>query len=374
MRFHIIGLSHAPTHRRYSADAFAQKVRLLCKMLHMNNHIVYHYGIEGSEVLCTEHVDVVDHETFAKDHLTYDWKKDGFRIDPSLNCNQVFIQNSIEEINKRIQQNDFILCPFGIMHKPIADPFASKAIIVEPGIGYDLTFAPFRVFETYEWRAFIYGRENRSTNPLPNLYDAVIPNYYDLQDYIYEPNKEDYFFFIARPTILKGLEVAIKTVEAIGAKLVVAGQGSPPFTSPNMEFIGVVSIEERAKIMSKAKALFAPTLYFEPFGGVAIEAGLCGTPVITTDIGAFSSTVLHGVTGYRCNTLDDFVWAASNICSINPRDCRVYTEKNYSLERVYKMYARYFDTLYRLYTTPTGWYEITNNADYDYRMALKKFV
>jgi glycosyltransferase involved in cell wall biosynthesis len=36
---------------------------------------------------------------------------------------------------------------------------------------------------------------------------------------------------------------------------------------------------------------------------------LCGTPLISTNFGAFAETIEHGVTGFRCNTLGDFVKA-----------------------------------------------------------------
>jgi glycosyltransferase involved in cell wall biosynthesis len=324
-------------------------------MLTQQGHTVFHYGTEGSDPICTENIKVLSNRTFNEVHNAYDWKKSGFLINNDNPANLEFNHNAIIEIRKRKQENDFLLCSFGVQHQSIAEA-VSPIIITELGIGYELCFAPHRVFESYAWMHYIYGKEGRKLTP--NFYDVVIPNYYDLDDYIYSDKKDDYFFFISRSTPLKGLEIAAKSVEAIGSKLIVAGQGEPPFKSKCIEFVGVVSIEERAKWMSKARATFQPTIYIEPFGGTVMESLLSGTPVITTDFGAFPETVIHGVTGYRCRSLEQFVWATKNIDRIKPTVCRAWAEKNYSLQRVGKMYEEYFDMLHRLYTDKVlGWYQ-----------------
>ena len=354
-RFHVLGLSHSKTLKEYSCDAFSQKVRLICKMLTELGHTVIHYGTEGSEPICTENVNVLSKETFEKVHCAYDWKKSGFLISNDNPANLEFNKNAIEQINLRKQPNDFLLCSFGVQHQPIAEQ-VKPIIITELGIGYELCFAPHRVFESYAWMNYIYGKEGKKLNP--SFYDAVIPNYYDLNDYIYEEKKEDYYFFLGRPTPLKGLEIAVKSVEAIGAKIFVAGQGTPPFKSPNMTFLGVVSIDERAKWLSKAKASFVPSYYIEPFGGTVIESLLAGTPVITTDFGAFPETIVHGYNGYRCRSLDQFIFATKNIDKIKPKNCRDFAVANYSLERVGQMYEEYFDMVQRLHINKAeGWYQ-----------------
>jgi glycosyltransferase involved in cell wall biosynthesis len=356
MRFHVLGVSFAPTNREFSADGFSQKVRLFCKMMTERGHTVYHYGIEGSDPICTENINVVSRETYERVHFSYDYKEYGFSYLSDTDAQDEFNRNAIIEIGKRKKNNDFICCSFGFPQKPIVDAHPDL-FDCEIGIGFDGSVVKYRIFESYAWMHVIYGKENRLSTPV-SFYDAVIPNYYDLDDYIYSSEKDDYFFFIARMAPLKGLEIALKSAEHVGAKLIVAGTGTPHLTSPNLVHVGVVNFEERARLMSKARATFVPTNYIEPFGSTVIESLLCGTPVISTDFGAFTETVQHGLVGYRCRTLEQFYWATENIDKIKPLDCRNYAIKNYSINRIGEMYEEFFGNILKLAINgDEGWYQ-----------------
>lgn len=362
MRFHIPGIFYTKTTEEFVPDPFTQQIRLICKMLTNLGHDVFHYGNEGSNPICKEHISVASKELFDEVYGHVNWKKDYFSTENDNKLIREFNKNAIREINKRKQKNDFLLCPYGSEHKYIADNVGSNMIVVEPDIGYTEVFAPHKVFTTYSLMHQIYGRDNLDVDKQASLYDAVIPHSFDIKDYIYSENKDDYYFFMGRNTPLKGLEIAIKSVEAVGGKLIVAGQGKPPFSSPVMEYIGVVNAEERAKWLSRAKATFVPTLYLEKFGMVVIESLLCGTPVITTDLGSFTELVPHGKVGYRCRTLKEFVIATKNIDKIKPKDCRDYAEANFSTEKVSQMFQHYFSNLYDLYNG-RGWYDLDTQID-----------
>jgi len=360
LRFHILAVPHTVTRKDYSACAFTQKALKFGKMMHRRGHTVIHYGHNESEVECTEQVSITDNQLFQETYGHYDWKKELFKHNTADNCNKVFNERAIVEIGKRKKHHDFLLLFWGIGHADIARAHPDL-IAVEPGIGcFNTPCTPFSIYESYAVMNYVYGQEKWE----PKWTDAVVPNYFDLEDFKFNPKPGSYFMYLGRIIESKGIGIAVEIAKRTGIKLKVAGQGDfkqqlgfdPP---PEVEIVGYLEPAARDEMLRGALALLAPTHYNEPFGGVTVEALLCGTPIITSDCGAFAENNLHGITGYRCRNMDQFVWAAKNIHKIDRHKCREWAENNFSLEHVAPMYEEYFTSLLPIFTGK-GFYEVND--------------
>ena len=370
-RFHVLGVPHTRTHTDYSACAYTQKVLKFCKMMHERGHYIIHYGVEGSNPECDENVTVVSNEIYNKVYGEHNYRLNFFKYDVKDECYLTFYKNTIAEINKRKQPLDIILPFWGYGVKPICDAFPDL-IVVEPGIGYgpSSSWAHFRIFESYAIMHSYYG-ENGLTYCNNNFYWRIVPNYFDLADFEYNGSREErmkdpYFLFVGRVYDGKGVSIAIQVCRELGVKLKVAGQLGDEYKnfpwSDQVEYVGYVTPKERSKLMRGALASFLPSMYTEPFGGVQIENLLCGTPTITTDWGAFAENNIQGVTGYRCNTFDDFINAAIDCLEgkIKYEDCRKQGE-NFSLEAIAPRYEKVFEDIINVYTNE-GWYHLTDKT------------
>ena len=373
--FHLLGLAHLPVSEKYGACAFTQKIVKMSKMLLSLGHRVYLYGAEDSDAPCTEFIqthtlqDIRDSwgEGDNRFDIGYDWKSNGFKVDfntKRTDCTLKYYANCINEINKRKKDDHYLMITQGSYQKLIDDG-VKLYMTLEHGVGYRGSYAKFRAFESSYIQNFTYGSEHPRQSINGNYYDRVIPNYYDLKDFPEDKiadTKDDYFAYVGRQIPRKGIDTAIKTCDAIGAKLKIAGQGRYKTNSPNVEFVGYVNVEQRFDLMSKAKAVFVPTLYLEPFGGTAVEAMLSGTPVITTDFGAFPDYVNEFV-GVKCNTLADFVAATKIVEDLAPDVIRYYAEEKFSLDAVGRQYHKWFSDIYNNYEstkdkTKKGWHRL----------------
>lgn len=315
-------------------------------------HEVIFYASEENEARVSELVTVITKEKQREIFGNHNHKKDFFNItwgayDP---CWVEMNANAIRAIAQRIKPRDFICLIGGTCQEVIARAFPNN-MSVEYGIGYLGTFSQYRVFESYAHMHYVHGQDRNDNG---SFYDTVIPNYYDLEEFPYAEKTDDYFLFMGRLIDRKGWRIAQQVCERLGKRLILAGQGE---FSGYGEHVGVVGVEQRGELMSKAKAVFVPTTYLEPFGGVHAEALLCGTPVITTNFGVFTETVVNGENGYRCDVFRDFIAAATAVEKFSPakrKKIRAAAQKRFSTKHVRDKYQAYFERLYDLWGD--GWY------------------
>ncbi len=188
----------------------------------------------------------------------------------------------------------------------------------------------------------------------------VIPNYFKVDDWDFNPNPEGYVAYFGRLSNIKGVHFISEIAKVRpDLKFKICGQGDPtPYlTSPNIEYVPPIHGRERSKFLGNAMAVIMPTRYVEPFGGVTVEAELCGTPVLGSSYGSFTETVEHGKTGYQCRTLGDFLAGLEQI--ENGAIDRAYV-RNFAVEHfdMYKL-AHKYDGAFRQIndiSTDKGWY------------------
>ncbi len=356
MRFHVCALPHTQTTQDFSTCAYTNKVVGFCKMMKDLGHTVYLYAGEKNEAPCDELIQCISELERAAAVGDKHYVEASF--DASLPHWQTFNQNAINGIRQRAHPKDFICVIAGIAHKAIADAFPNM-MTVEFGVGYAGVFSKYRVWESYAWMHTCYGSAHPwKAQDADGLWmDAVIPGYLDPAGFPFGPVKDDYYLFVGRMIERKGVQIAADVCKAKNVKLMLAGPGSPPDYG---EYVGVVDPVRRGELMSKAKAIFVPSLYLEPFGNVAVEAMACGTPVICSDWGAMTETVIQGVTGFRCRSFAEFCQGVDDVGKLDPAAIRQHAVGHYSLDVVGKKYQAYFHRLESLWGK--GWYEAQEAA------------
>ena len=348
MKIHVLSIPMYPTKKEITLSAFVQKVYKFCDFMKQKGHEVIHYGHPDSEVNCSEHVNVITKEDHRKQYGDRKWQE----LLPQETNNELhktFNINAAHEIYKRSDGPKDIICAFwGFGHRDCCDSVkaANKGIIVEASIGYNSSFTENRVFESYAQMHKILGMDQ---NHHPSFVNQVIQPCFYPEDFQYEENKENYYLYLGRMIDPKGITIAQNIAKMTKTKIKFVGPQNTPNSldkkCPYSEFIDTVSIEDRKKLLSKAKCLIAPTLYVEPCGWIIMEAMFSGTPVITTDFGGFSEYNLNGVTGFRCKSMNEFLHSAINIKNIKSENCRKYAEYKFNVNKVANLYENYFNLL-----------------------------
>lgn len=176
----------------------------------------------------------------------------------------------------------------------------------------------------------------------------------------YPPSFEagHYVLHIGRFAPEKGTHLAIDAARRAKVPLRLAGRCHPPdrayydeevltrtANGSGVELCGEANHDRKVELLRGAKALLCPIRWEEPFGLIAIEAMLCGTPVIGFGRGSFPEIVDEGITGFLVSNTDEMVDAIRRIDRIDRRTCASLARRRFSAAKMAAEYEKLFESL-----------------------------
>ncbi len=167
-----------------------------------------------------------------------------------------------------------------------------------------------RLYATHPQPFYVAISKRQLDLEIPLPHTSVI--HHGLSPHRYPPSFEEagYLLHLGRYSRDKGTHTAIEIAFLAGLPIQLAGRAHPEdreyftefvvphLTSPDVIEQGEADHAKKVNLLRGARALVCPIDWEEPFGLVAIEAMLCGTPVLGFARGSFPEIVEQDITGF----------------------------------------------------------------------------
>jgi glycosyltransferase involved in cell wall biosynthesis len=164
--------------------------------------------------------------------------------------------------------------------------------------------------------------------------------------------KEQWDLFLGRLHSARGYQWAVEAAKRTGRRLIVAGGWRPSFTGV-VQYVGVVDGNRKAALLCRARCLWMPALWDEPFDLTTTEALFSGTPVLATRRGALPE-IVTGEVGALSDTLDEMIDAAETIAGRDPAACRAHAERYFTHRTMAEEYVRVYRHVTETVSLPAG--------------------
>ncbi len=167
--------------------------------------------------------------------------------------------------------------------------------------------------------------------------------------------------FVGRLTEEKGVKILLAAWERLQGKVPLKIVGDGPLASSVVEAaergLGVTWLGKQSKtqvyaLMKQARMLIVPSIWYESFPMVIVEAYATGCPVLASNLGSLSALIDHGRTGLHLRPNDsgdlaaaaEWAWAHPGEMAAMGREARREFERKYTAERNHEMILK----IYRL--------------------------
>jgi glycosyltransferase involved in cell wall biosynthesis len=181
---------------------------------------------------------------------------------------------------------------------------------------------------------------------------TFVYNGLDPADYIFRRRKERWDLFLGQLHSNRGYHWAIEATRRAGRHLLVAGGWRPSFTGA-IKYVGEVDNRRKAVLLARARCVWNPALWDDPFGLVNIEALFSGTPIVATRRGALPEIVTPEV-GALGDTLEELIVLAEAIGTRAPDACRAHAERHFTHVVMAGAYVQVYEHLISTGSLRTG--------------------
>jgi glycosyltransferase involved in cell wall biosynthesis len=209
------------------------------------------------------------------------------------------------------------------------------------------------VYKKYNSNGHYVSISNSDRSPELD-YIATVYNGLNTTQFEFNDRPGDYLLYFGRIHPDKGTAEAIEIAKKSKRRLFIAGliQDENYFKEKvesqlgaGIEYLGNAGPEKRNDLLRNAAALLHPINFNEPFGMSVAEAMLCGTPVIAFNKGSMPELIRHGQTGFLVDNIQEAVEAVSMIENINRKDCRNWSESQFSCDKMAKDYLNLYEQI-----------------------------
>ena len=179
---------------------------------------------------------------------------------------------------------------------------------------------------------------------------VIKPNF--VEDNGFDYDKEEYFLFVGRLSIEKGIKLLLKSFEENHKKLIIIGSGpleavvkESAQKNSNIEYVGYQNKEFIIHKLKKAKALIFTSIWYEGMPMTILESFSVGTPIIAPNIGGPNEIVKNHINGliYESNNLNSLSSKIEILASENKLHkqlcvgARKSYEEGYTVAKNYKL-------------------------------------
>jgi len=157
--------------------------------------------------------------------------------------------------------------------------------------------------------------------PVAHLPYFIDPSDDDWRDPAPRPHAKPYILFVGRLELIKGLQTVIPLWEKTrDVDLLIVGGGTYgeelktlAAGNPRIHFLGPMSQKQLGALYHHANAVLVPSITYETFGIIIIEAFARKTPVIVRDLGALPEVVQDSGGGFIYQTDDELLKAIATV-------------------------------------------------------------